>query len=303
MTPAAPPDPPLAPARFAALGRRVARAVRERLCAQPAAGETLADPADLKSGHRIDGHAIAVVREALAGERCNVRIEGGDDDIDPEAAFCLYIDPVDGSLNWDRGIGDPAVALAIAAGPEAECLDDLVLAYVEGLRTGDRYWMGGDGAVYHDDAVRETTAAIGCTGPEALAQATAYLRCGYGGARPQLAASLALMLAARDVRAVDNAAMECAEIARGAADLLVEARGISDGYNLLAYPLARAAGATLVDLDGADLGPQPFRPDEPMDYVLAGNPGLAGAAIDLMQRCAPDQRHCVAALAERLGLG
>ncbi len=302
MSPPVPGTAPIDPARFAALGHRVARGVRARLRDEPAPGETLTDPADLKSGHRIDAHAIAVVREVLVDQRCNVRIEGGDDDIDPEAAFCLYIDPVDGSLNWDRGIGDPAVALAVAAGPRAECLDDLALAYVEGLRTGDRYWMGGGDGVYHYDAVRESSAAIACTGPEALAQATAYLRCGYGGARPQLAASLSLMLAARDVRAVDNAAMECAEIARGAADLLVEARGISDGYNLLAYPLARAAGAVLTDLDGADLGPQPFRPDEPVDYVLAGNRGLANQAIALMQRCTPEQRRCVATLAERLGL-
>jgi len=302
VSPAAPRTPPIDPARFAELGRRVARAVRARLCHQPAPGETLTDPADLKSGHRIDADAITAARELLADQHCNLDIEGGDRDDDPDAVFCLYIDPVDGSLNWDRGIGDPAVVLAVAAGPRAECLDDLVLAYVEGLRTGARYWIGRDGGAHHYDPVREVSAPIACSAPTEWAQATAYLRCGYGGARPQLARTLALMLAARDLRAVDNAAMEYAEIARGAADIMVEARGISDGYNLLAYPIARAAGATLVDLDGAELAPQPFRPDKPVDYVLAGNRPLASQAIELMQRCAPDQRHCVAALAERLGL-
>ena len=63
----------------------------------------------------------------------------------------------------------------------------------------------------------------------------------------------------------------------------IEARGLSDGYNLLAWPIARAAGGVLTDLAGADLPGRPFAPDAAVDYVLAGNRALASEVASLIE--------------------
>lgn len=289
-------------ARLAGLAASMAADVRTSLLRQSTAAdadESLIDPDDLKSAHDIDIRAAAIVRRALADFRCNVVIEGEAAEIDDAAAFCVYIDPVDGSLNWDRGIGDPAFVLAAAPGPRAARLDDLHFAYVEGLRSGDRYRTAGGDAWYHCYLTgrerRLRTAA-----PHRLAEATGYLRAGYGGARRQLAATLPLYLGARDLRAIDNAASEFGEIARNAAHFLVEARGISDGFNLLAWPVARAAGGVLRGLDGAEPAAAPFEPDAPLDYLLAGNADLAAALLDCMRRFAGGERPALEALLDRL---
>ncbi|MDZ7748131.1 MAG: hypothetical protein U5K43_04170 [Halofilum sp. (in: g-proteobacteria)] len=281
------------------LGHRIAGDIRarlrDRLVAQ-GGGETLLDPANLKSAHAIDRHAADAARRALRGESCRIHIEGEASGGAGDASFCVYIDPVDGSLNWDRGIGDPAFVLAAGRGASITTLDGLELAYVEGLRSGDRYYTLGDEAVYWN-ALTQTRVTLACRGPGRLDAATGYLRCGYGGARAQLEHTLALFLAARDLRAVDNAGTELAEIARNAADFMVEARGISDGYNLLAWPILRAAGGVLLDLDGAELAPQPFAPAAASDFVAANDPRLAAAVVAAMDAGRARSRACLDALA------
>lgn len=288
--------------RLAAIAGSIASEVRATLLQRSdsaASGESLADPADLKSIHDIDVRAAAIARRSLEDFRCNLVIEGEAADIDADAAFCVYLDPVDGSLNWDRGIGDPAFVLAAAPGPRADCLDDLHFVYVEGLRSGDRYRTAG-GISFHRCHMTGLERHLQTAAPERLADATGYLRTGYGGARRQLAVTLPLYLGARDLRAIDNAGTEFGDIARNAAHFLVEARGISDGFNVLAWPLVRAAGGVLCDLDGSALGAAPFEPEAPLDYLLAGNPVLADALLGCMQRFADSGRPALESLLSRL---
>lgn len=263
-------------------------------------GESLSDPDDLKSAHGIDDRAAIIARRMLADFHCNVVIEGGTADIEEDAAFSVYIDPVDGSLNWDRGVGDPGFVLAAAPGPRADRLDDLHFAYVEGLRSGDRYRTA-EGTAFHHCRLTGRERRLRTAAPERLAEATGYLRPGYGGARRQLVATLPLYLGARDLRAIDNAAIEFAEIARNAAHFLVEARGISDGFNVLAWPLVRAAGGVLYGLDGSDLPTRAFEPSAPLDYLLAGNNRLADELLECMQGFAVSERADLESLLGRLG--
>jgi hypothetical protein len=83
---------------------------------------------------------------------------------------------------------------------------------------------------------------------------------------------------------------------------MVEARGISDGFNLLAWPLLRAAGGTLLDIDGVPLAPQPFVPDTPCDYVAAGNAELAHAAVATIHRMRSRQQRCIDDIEGLLGV-
>lgn len=271
---------------LAALSGQIAQEVRDALLTlrrEGNAGESLREPADLKSTHDIDRHAAAIARARFEGLHCNLVIEGESTARDENAGFCIHVDPVDGSLNWDRGFGDPAFVLSVARGARAGCLDDLVFTYVEGLRSGDIYLTAG-GAAFHRCGLSGVETRLQTAAPSRLADATAYLRAGYGGARRQLARTLPVYIDARDQRASDNAAIEFGDIARNAAHLMVEARGISDGFNLLAWPLVRAAGGVLRGLDGSDLPRAPFDPDAPVDYVLAGNAELADEVLACMDR-------------------
>ena len=269
--------------RLTAITTAIADEIRAALLESPVRGETLPDPSDLKAGHAIDLRAAGIARRHLRGHRCNLFIEGEDPDGDADAAFSVYLDPVDGSLNWERGTGDPAFVLAMARGARAECLDGLCFAGIVGLRSGDRYWTVA-GEAFHRCGLTGRERRLQTAAPGRVREAIGYLRAGYGAARRQLGRTLPLYLAARDLRAIDNAATEFGDIARNAAHFLVEARGISDGYNLLAWPLVRAAGAVLRGLDGADLVRAPFAPERPVDYLLAGNAELADDALGYLER-------------------
>lgn len=285
--------------RLAETTAAIGAAVRSALLERRDEGETLQDPRDLKSAHAIDARAAGIARRALRGFHCNLVVEGDVAEDDPDAAFCVYLDPVDGSLNWDRGIGDPALVLAVAHGPRAGCIDELAFVGIEALRSGDRYWTA-DGDAFHRCALSGRRQRLRTAAPRHVREAVGYLRAGYGGARRQLARTLPLYLAARDLRAVDNAATEFGEIARNAAHFLVEARGISDGFNLLAWPLVRAAGGVLRGLDGSDIVQAPFTPAAATDYVLAGNPALADDLLSRLQRFEVSGRGALEALMERI---
>ena len=282
----------------ATVAARVRETLRRRL-QEHGFGESLREPRTLKSTHEIDADAAAIARQSFDAWHCNLVIEGESGSLDPDARFCVYIDPVDGSLNWDRGTGDPAFVLAVARRAAAGCLDDLAFAYVEGLRSGDTYRVDGDRA-FHRSALTGREQRLHCAAPDGLAEATGYLRAGYGGARRQLAHTLPLYLGARDLRASDNAAIEFGDVARNAAHFMVEARGLSDGFNLLAWPLVRSAGGVLRALDGSALAGQPFDPGRNTDFVLAGSRGLADDLVARMRRFEEHGRAAFEALADRI---
>lgn len=258
------------------IGPPIAHSIRERLKQRLALygpGETLSDTESLKSSHAIDEFASDIAVEFLGDYRCNIFIEGRRTRYDPYAPTSFYIDPVDGGTNWDRCVGDPAFVIAACGRPAARTLADLESAYVEGLASGDRYWAESGEAIYYCARVGRT-ATIGPRPAVPLARATGYLRFGYSGAREQLKASISLMLESRDLRAFDNAGMEVCELARGAADYIVDARGLSDGFNLISYPILRAAGGVLLDLDGGSLEDQPFDPASHYNYIAVSSAEL-----------------------------
>lgn len=267
-----------------ALGHEIARSIRARLEHQLrdyGLGETLGDPSNLKSTHAIDDYAADLAAAALAAYRCNIFIEGRAHRFDPYAPVSFYIDPVDGSTNWERCVGDPAFVIACCPQPVARTLGDLDAAYVEGLASGDRYWACHGEAIYQC----ARTGQIGRLGPAppvSLSHATGYLRFGYGGARQQLAHSVPLMFACRDIRAFDNAGTEFCHVARGAAHFILESRGFSDGFNLLAYPVLRTTGGVLLDLEGNSLECRRWDPTEHYDYIAASSPALADEVVSFI---------------------
>ena len=234
-----------------------------------------------KAVHAIDEVAYREALRMLQDVPCNVYMESFDPHLSEDAAFSLFIDPVDGSLNWDRGVGDPCFALAISPKTEAIRFCDFAYAYVEGLRSGDYYYVREGKAMHYNHLLgREMT--IRSSTVEQLPEAHAYLKTGYAGASRQFYQSMPLFLSVKDIRAFDNSGMELCELARGASDLMVEARQLSDFYNLLAYPIVRAAGGIISDLDGKPIDEQLIQPDALYDFVAAGNESLWQACMEAL---------------------
>lgn len=228
---------------------------------------------DLKSRHKIDDLAINVILNLVADIPCHVYIESWPVRYRADAKFSLFIDPIDGSINWDRGIGDPCVALAIADTVEPVCLGDLTYAYVFGLRSGDAYETR-DGHAYYRSGLTRLERPIKTSSVQDLDQALGYIKIGYGGVTRQLALCESLLTQCRDLRSIDNSAIELCELARGASDLIVDGRSLSDSFNLIAYPILKQAGGILCDLAGNSLDQVTIAEGKTVDYIACGNTAL-----------------------------
>ncbi len=268
------------------LCRAISIAIQQQLYGkikqQGFSGETMEDPSDLKSTHDIDRIAAAIALDTLSDYNCNIFIESVNNSIKSDADFSVYIDPVDGSLNWERGVGDPCVVIALSPKPKINNLNDLNFAFVYGLRSHDIYYSDLQQS-YFISSITNETVAIQCAGKQQLCDATAYLRTGYGGAKSQLDYSLALFTQVRDIRGFDNAAIEICEIARNAADIMIEARNISDFFNLLAYPILKTAGGLLTDLSGNDLAEQTLEFESNYNFIACNNHQLLNEALGVLK--------------------
>lgn len=237
------------------------------------------EPADIKGTHQADYVAYRAIKRVLEGLKVRVVVEGMPV-IHPEIeAPVLYIDPIDGSRNWDRQVGDPAFAMAYSPNPVGHPLDDLTFAYVEGLLSGDSYYTLKSKAYYRNYYSGKSMLLSKSPSGPALSEAVAYVKPGYSAAEKVLSLAGQLMRQVKDIRAFDNSAMELCHLARGACDLILEARDLSDYFNLLAWPILRAVDGRLLGLDGGDLRPSVFSPDEIVNFLALRNPNLAGEVL------------------------
>ena len=241
-------------------------------------GDTCEDPNDLKSAHRVDRLAIEAIKGELKNYDCNIFIESAPETIKKGAKFSIFIDPIDGSLNWDRGVGDPCIAIAISEKINNIMFRDLIFAFVEGLRSGDFYYTDGEKSMFFNNITKKQC-QIKVGDIKNLAEATAYLRFGYSLANRQLDKTESLLLSSKDIRSFENTGIEICEIARNAADFLVEARKESDFFNLLAYPILKNAGVIITDLDGNSYNDQLVDLSKKYDFVCCANKNILSDII------------------------
>ena len=255
------------------ISAQVKVALIDRLKATGFIGDKTTNPNDLKSTHEIDKVAISIITQELKRYRCNLFMESYAGTVHEDADFSIFIDPIDGSLNWDRGIGDPCIAFAISEKSKNIKFKELSFAYVEGLRSGDFYFTEDEKSFFVSKATGQRYQNT-CEGNQRLSEAICYLRPGYSLAKPALEGSFPLFLECKDIRAVENSGMELCEIARNAADVMVETRGASDFYNLLAFPILRNAGGIICSLEGRDIGDTVIDVNATYDFIAGNNKQL-----------------------------
>jgi len=156
------------------ISEKVKSELVKRLSETGFVGETLSNPNNLKSTHKIDEVAIEIVLEVLQERKCNIYMESWRAQIDDQADFSIFIDPIDGSLNWERGIGDPCIVIAVSEKKGEVKLKDLTYAYVEGFRSGDRYYTREDSAYFFSHLTQKEV-PIRCQGKTSLSEAMVYL--------------------------------------------------------------------------------------------------------------------------------
>lgn len=235
-----------------------------------------------KATHQVDKIASEVVINILQDVPCRIFMESFQYKSHPNPRFSIFIDPVDGSINWDRGIGDPGVCIAISNRLSEIRYKDIEFVYVRGLRTGDIYCYA-NGEAWYENKLTAKNWPLKLIKPIQLSDAMGYLKTGYGGARKQLDKTLPLFELCKDIRAIDNSAMELAELSRGATNFIVDARDLSDGYNLLAYPMINYSGGKITTLDGVEIGELELNPNQIINFVAASDHELHNHLLELIK--------------------
>ncbi len=246
--------------------------------------------ADTKGTHLVDRQAFGILSDLLKDTSCNIFMEGFPAQTKVDAEFSIFLDPMDGSINWDKGVGDPCLALAITEKNPPWKFEDLTFAYVEGFRSGDYYYTKAAQSIYYSNLLQKEF-AIAAGGASLLSECYAYLKTGYSGAERQLIGSYPLMLLCRDIRAFDNSGTELAQLARGSADFMMEARQLSDFYNLLAYPLVKYAGGDIYNLEGESIAGLPLDIDKQYDFIAVKNPDLMMEIMPVLEKFRKDKTH------------
>ena len=249
------------------LGRRLAKEIRKVLIREIKSTSRMEEPREVKATHKIDELAYKTIAKETKGLSIRIVIEGAEP-INPEVnSPILFIDPIDGSRNWERQIGDPAFAMAYSTSARDLLFKDLSFCFIEGLRSGDQYFTLNGKAFFKSKLLNQKATKLAKRDGIALKDSLAYIKPGYSQAGKVIEFARPVMLACKDIRAIDNSATELCELARGAADLIIEARDLSDFHNLLAYPILKATGCVVTDLKGNDLGETKAIPEKVYDFM------------------------------------
>jgi len=206
--------------------------------------------------------------------------------------FCIFIDPIDGSLNRDLKVGDPSISIAYAYGQQPR-FSDIFSGYVYGLHSGDSYYAQ-YGKSYWQPHNHTEAIEISCdTTVTKLEDAILYYNDGYGQnfAKQALLKAGALPLKVKHHNAFDNTAMEICQICRGVAHLRVEARSYhhqgklkgSDHANMLAaFSIGKTAGLLVTDLAGNVLDNLVIEIDNVQDFICASHENLLSETLDVL---------------------
>ncbi|HSJ67043.1 MAG TPA: hypothetical protein VK921_05185 [Anditalea sp.] len=236
----------------------------------------------VKDTHHIDQIAFKLIKKQLSNLPVNVYLEGFPPIVNHSADYNLYIDPVDGSRNWDRGVGDPCFCMAVSKNIPHLTFRDLTFAFVGGYHSLDQYYLEDGSPIFESHLLQQKIILENIKKVQTLNSAHAYLKPGYSAAKYHFDFCLPIYYRVKDIRSIDNSGMDLCEIARGAADFAIEARQLSDFYNLLAYPIFHSSGGIITDLNGQDLIDREFNIDSQYDFIASSNMTLLLEIFDIL---------------------
>ncbi len=161
-----------------------------------------------------------------------------------EGEYTWYIDPIDGTTNYSRGVNYFCVSIALAKG------DELLVGVLYNPATSELYSaVKGRGAFLN-------SRRLSVSSPGGFDQAMIYCDLGYElDEREKALAIMKLMVSGKSLRVKGSGALAVCELAAGQADVYFDLSSTSWDY-AAATLLVREAGGTVIDFSGNDWSPR-----------------------------------------------
>lgn len=254
------------------------------------------DKNDFKSEHIADDEAIKKIKEYFFSNnvQANVFFEGSDPYLcKTHPKIALFIDPIDGSLNRDLGVGDPGIVIAFAKNHDEIRFKDIYGGCVYGIHSKNIYVSFDNETHFYQNHNSDPIKIMCDQAVIELKDVILYYNDGYGQhfskSTFKKAGSLPLFVKHRN--AFDNTAMEICQICRGAAHARVEARSVivneklkgSDHANILpAFAIGNGSGLLVTDLKGNSLNNEIIDLDKVCDFICCNNESILLQIIDII---------------------
>jgi len=207
---------------------------------------------------------------AILSEECGeVRTRAG------EPRYLFVVDPVDGSLNYARGVEISAMSIAVLPASAERTLRNVTHALVGDVFTGTVF-LGerGRGATRNHTPMKPSSAGE-------LGETVVGIDLGFPDAR-KLPRVVPLMRAVKRVRSLGSAVTELSLVASGGLDAHVDVRDTLTAENFLAPGLLiEEAGGVITDPWGKTLSPVENL-SQRFNVVASGNPRLHEAVLSVL---------------------
>lgn len=252
---------------------------------------------NLKGKHKADEQVYSSLSKFFNTQNlpADIYIESGEPILcDKRAAFCIFIDPIDGSINRDLNVGDPGIIIAYASGSSPR-FKDVFEGFVYGLRSKDVYYSKAGKSFYQSNN-SSSPIEIHCDNKViSLEDAILYYNDGYGKEFAKQAFHKAgiLPFLTKHNNAFDNAGIEICQICRGAAHIRVEARAYqingkmigSDHANMLAaFAIGKGSGMLVTDLEGNSLENVKIEIDHAQNFICSSNEKLLQEVLEALKK-------------------
>ncbi len=229
------------------------------------------------------GGDITLLVDRASEETCLERLGrlatriGGFSVISEEAGFVdlgasyprVLMDPVDGSLNAQRGLPFYGFMIAAADGP---CLGDVFAGLVVNLVTGEEFWATRGGGAYRNgkplQARRAEPERIGVLGLESTSKG--------------LDRAVGLVSAARRLRIMGSMALSLCHTAVGEMDLFCSPRPVRLFDCAAAMLIAGEAGAVVSDIGNRPLANRSYDLQQTGTLLVSAHRSLHSLALGLL---------------------
>ncbi|MFH1095634.1 MAG: inositol monophosphatase family protein [Candidatus Micrarchaeota archaeon] len=170
-------------------------------------------------------------------------------------ALTLYIDPVDGSTNFKRGIESTAVSIAVIIGDKSIRPSSVDVALVGSIWSGRVHSAERDAGYFLYDPFIDREREIRTSGVASIEDALVGVDLDFRPAeRWKLNRIQPILRQAGMIRRGGSAALDSVYVASGSYDACLDVRDVSTAENFIAVSLiVRRAGGVLTDAHGFDI--------------------------------------------------